>query len=349
MKQNHTKIFAGGMLLFLTLILLGCAKQNVPTACFYAQGYLKDECVAEVDGARYAFLPREGEQARLYLYELDENGEKKRIVCNRKDCLHEKQSTLIDPCYAYSVCTQGLTTDGKALYAQSKNGDIGVMRFDIYGGEPKNVLRQDGQITCFLVNDGMIYWALRTKSDQYVLYRRNIEKAEAQAECVLPEEDGGYYAEIREQNGTLYLTEGKTAEDRMRLLCIGADKKSEMILENICAHTFVFMKNGFAVAKVDEEGNRLAVLLSEEGQTVTEVSLGQNPCMMLSCGEKIYVDSGFGLSEETRMLYALNEDGKELGKIAVPDDYGYMLGADHDGVYYWETAEQLKLVRIEPK
>ena len=201
-------------------------------------------------------------------------------------------------------------------------------------------------LNLWLVQEGYSYVKNVEAMPQYA---EIFDKAEAQAECVLPEEDGGYYAEIREQNGTLYLTEGKTAEDRMRLLCIGADKKSEMILENMCAHTFVFMKNGFAVAKVDEEGNRLAVLLSEEGQTVAEVSLGQNPCMMLSCGEKIYVDSGFGLSEETRMLYALNEDGKELGKIAVPDDYGYMLGADHDGVYYWETVEQLKLVRIEPK
>ena len=49
------------------------------------------------------------------------------------------------------------------------------------------------------------------------------------------------------------------------------------------------------------------------------------------------------------MLYALNEECKELGKITIPDDYGYMLGADHNGVYYWETAEQMKLVRIEPK
>lgn len=347
MKKKRAMILLGSILLMLAL--LGCAKSEGTEAAFYAQGYLKDECVAEVNGARYAFLPKEGEQTRLYLYELDEKGGKKRIVCNRKDCLHEEQGILADPCHAYSVSTQGLMTDGRALYAQSKNGGVGIMRFDTQGGEPQNVLRREGcQITCFLVDSGMLYWAQRDQDGVYALYRDSVERAGEDAECLLSGDDRGYYAEIQEQDGTLYLTEARTDEDRMRLICVGADQKAETMLENVCAHTFLIRKNGFAAAKIDAEGKRWVVILNEEGQTTAEVPLGFKPCMMFGCGDILYADSGFGLmNHEPRVLYALNEKGEELGRAEVPERCGYLLGADRDGAYYWETGEQTSLVKIK--
>ena len=90
--------------LLLSLALLaGCAaapaKEEREEGAFVAHGYLRGGAgVAQLDGALYAFLPKgEGPGAREYLYELNEDGGKGRIVCGKAGCAHEEQGTLLGP------------------------------------------------------------------------------------------------------------------------------------------------------------------------------------------------------------------------------------------------------------
>lgn len=202
--------------LLLSLALLaGCAaapaKEEREEGAFVAHGYLRGGAgVAQLDGALYAFLPKgEGPGAREYLYELNEDGGKGRIVCGKAGCAHEEQGTLLDPCHAYSHTVTGLMAADGALFAGSRNGAVGVTRFDPKGGPPETVLTSEKEIACFLVWDGDIYYAQQdqpfpagglTQGGGYRLMKRPLDAPDAPAEAIYAREGrgrGGVRAELR--------------------------------------------------------------------------------------------------------------------------------------------------------
>ena len=90
----------------LLLVLCSCSAGNVAEeSVWISQGYLKDECVAQIGEKLYTYLPGENENIREYLYEIDKTGNKTVVICDKEGCAHEQQGHLVDPCNAFDYAT----------------------------------------------------------------------------------------------------------------------------------------------------------------------------------------------------------------------------------------------------
>lgn len=350
----------------LCLLMAGCAaqaEQPDPAApVWIAQGYHQSESLASCAGEVFAFMPAgEGSGARMYLYAVDENG-KKRIVCDRTDCAHEEQGTLAQPCHAYSVCTRGLMAEDGALYAASPNGEQGVMRFDPKGTEPQTVLKTEQRISCFWVQDGVIYYAQQDQDwgeaepaspqSGYRLLARPLQDAQAQPE-ILYERQGavGYIACIQPLDGWLYLTEIHRQGDRGAVTNIVRVRpqggEAELFAQGMGGHFIVSSGDRLAAARQESDGSWTAVLMTEQGEELRALETGPAACMLAAGGDCILVDSGLQIPARERTLRAYDEEGTLVAECTLPAGYGRLLGADAQFAYYWEEGEKLRLKRVE--
>ena len=351
--------FVVGCALMLCLCMIaGCAGggETVGDAregAFVAHGDLHGgESLAKLDGALYAFLPKgEGGGAREYLYELDEASGKGRIVCGKENCAHEEQGTLADPCRAFSYATAGLMAAEGSLFAGSRNGSMGVTRFDPKGGPPEVVLTCDGEMACFLVRDGAIYYAqqdqaypmgpLASETGGYRLMKRALEDKDAPAQVIYAREGSiGYIACCQEIGGMLYLTELVAGDggEEMNIVRVSPEGGVAEIVAPGCGGHYIAQVGGrLGVSRRNGDGTWTALLMDKDGGNAVEVATTQAACQVVGAEGMLLVDSGTSLPARERTLSVYSAEGVRLGTKEIPADCGDLLGADGGCAYYWET------------
>lgn len=350
------------VLLTALLLLAGCAKAASKEGVWVAHGYLRDQCIAEIDGVRYAFIgSEENPEQRVYLAQLDQNGEKKRLVCSKEGCAHEQQGNLADPCHAYSAVTGGLmAADGK-LYAGSHNGEMGVVEFDPEGGPPRTVLTAPQRISCFLVQDGWIYYAQQDQTfaepalcapeNGYRMLRRRLNDDGAEPETVY-ERGGvvGYIACAQCIGDKLVLTEvyleDEDAQDAsMNLLRMNLDGSGgELLAASAGGHFAAQVESGLAITRKNEDGSWTAELLDTAGAKKAELDRSQDRMMVCGQMNTVLVDSGAQLAPRTLRVYSAA--GEKLGECALEKQYSPLLGMDERYAYYWDGG---KLISVDWK
>lgn len=346
--------------------LAGCAaapaKEEREEGAFVAHGYLRGGAsVAQLDGALYAFLPKgEGPGAREYLYELNEDGGKGRIVCGKAGCAHEEQGTLLDPCHAYSHTVTGLMAADGALFAGSRNGAVGVTRFDPKGGPPETVLTSEKEIACFLVWDGDIYYAQQdqpfpagelTQGGGYRLMKRPLDAPDAPAEAIYAREGRGYIGCCQQIGGALYLTEFALGDggEEMNIVRVSPEGGDAAVFAPNCGGHFIAqVGKRLGVARRNGDGTWTALLLDHDGGNAIEAETTQAPCQVAGAGGNLLVDSGIALPAGGRTLTAYSEAGERLGSMVIPASYSAILGADETCAYYWDeaTGAAPRLIRV---
>ena len=342
----------------LLLVLCSCSAGNVAEeSVWISQGYLKDECVAQIGEKLYTYLPGENENIREYLYEIDKTGNKTVVICDKEGCAHEQQGHLVDPCNAFDYATLGLMADGEFLYSGSHNGSVGISRHSIKNGSKETVLQTELPISCFYVEDGSVYYAqqdqnygepvLRKEDNGYRLFVRSTDQ-KTQEPKLLYERKGviGYIACIQKFDEVMFLTEvfypsGNVQDATMNVVMLnGESGEIVRVVENAGGHNIAKIGLNYAIPS-DSIG---MVLVDEKGMVCKQIDCGKK-AMCIGVEGYLLVDS---VVDGERELSVYNDSGERMGKCFVTEAYSDMLGADQNYVYYWkETGEKALLEGID--
>lgn len=359
------KMQVAAMALLLALALCACAapvevlpEEQMQTN-FINNG--DSSSIAELDGAYYVI----GGNACSYLCRLDPDTGRSVVVCNKPDCLHDRETDgrKVRGCNGFIQNTNyTLARHGDRLYAyvgaltggptDEKNRIVEIMPD---GTGQRTVLELDRFVTSWAVHRGYLYVAVtdfvtpgRTYApeDLTAVYRYRLQDPLHTAETVY--EVRGVYTQIQDlqlSGEDLYFSEIRvidesTLDTQRRILGVNTRKlESRVVCEN-SAGNFALLPDGLATSVPLEDGSYRLVLLDRTGNTrLTWEHPAQASLNLFADAQYLYVDN----QRETfldesgsirRTLTVMDLNGKVLNQIPIEPDALPFKGASERYVFY---------------